>query len=66
MEQLTKAEPPINPAFAAASFIQNSESGGNSGKAQQAQLPPMNWVLSVPRGVRAQLIITGTTSRPRI
>lgn len=23
------------------------------------QLPPMNWVLSVPRGVRAQLIITG-------
>lgn len=24
-----------------------------------ARIPPMNWVLSVPRGVRAQLIITG-------
>jgi hypothetical protein len=26
---------------------------------QPMTLPAMNWVLSVPRGVRAQLIITG-------
>lgn len=64
MAQVTKAEQPAPPARFVDSPPQalpgtTLSSTAVAPPAQVATLPPMNWVLSVPRGVRAQLIITG-------
>lgn len=64
MAEVSKTEPPPPPPDSFGNFF-----GGGFGSPpqppnkpavqQQQLIPPMNWVLSVPRGVRAQLIITG-------
>lgn len=65
MAEIAKAEQPAQPAR----FVETptpptppltaAVAGQGAPLAQGTTLPPMNWVLSVPRGVRAQLIITG-------
>lgn len=57
MTQVTKTDPPTPPLGLPPQFPPATD---GIGKPLQSLIPPMNWVLSVPRGVRAQLIITGS------
>lgn len=44
--------------------LNNPPPAGAKPPAGPSLIPPQNWVLSVPRGVKAQLVITGTDVKP--